>query len=173
MGPSAAAEERRPTFPLAAGVFFDGRLHPARPLTPAPPGLRGGNGVPEWTRTSPAVRVTTATVAGAGGWGRPRELRRMEMGGPPRTEENRDAEPSPQRLAAAAGQLFQSSGCRSCAARVAREKDGPGVAGWPSQPGRDPSASTFLLRDFLLLHSFPLPFLGFEVTEVSPQLERQ
>ena len=94
-------------------------------------------------------------------------------GGPPRTEENRDAEPSPQQLAAAAGQLFQSSGCRSSAARVAREKDGPGVAEWPSQPGRDPSASTFLLRDFLLLHSFPLPFLGFEVTEVSPQLERQ
>lgn len=86
------------------------------------------------------------------------------LGGPPRTEENRDAEPSPQRLA---GQLFQSSGCRSSAARVAREKGGPGVAEWPSQPGRDPSASTFLL-----LHSFPLPFLGFEVTEVSPQLER-
>lgn len=95
------------------------------------------------------------------------------LGDAPRTEENRDTETSPQRLAAASGQLFQSSCCRSSAARVAREKDGPGVAEWPSQPGRDPSASTFLLRDFLLLHSFPLPFLGFEVTEVSPQLERQ
>ena len=73
--------------------------------------------------------------------------------------ETGDAEPSPRRFAAAARQLCETSGCRSSAGRVAREKGGPGVEEWPSQPGRDPSASAFFLRDFLLLHSFPL--LGF------------
>ena len=42
VGLSVAAEERAPTFSLAAGIFFDGRLNPDRPPTPAPPGLKGG-----------------------------------------------------------------------------------------------------------------------------------
>lgn len=124
------------------------------------PGIKGGNGVPEWTWTSPAVPVTTAAVAGAG------------VGGGTRTEENGEPWRMEMRSLVPGGLRPPQGSCvKPLAAAPPR-----GV--WPERKAaRVWRSGRHSLEGILRrLHfssatsssSIPSLFWAFEITEVSP-----